>query len=76
MLLKKTICTFSPRKQLLPAITTRFVLTSDGQILSHCAERRAETVSQWTKSDAKRRDDNTDHLSVRQLEDIYLFESP
>ena len=42
------------------------------KVFNHCAERTERTFSQWTQSDAQRRDSNTDYLSVRQFEDIYL----
>ena len=49
--------------------------TANCQVFNHCAERKARIFSQWTQSDAQRRDGNTDHLSVRQFEDIYLLDS-
>ena len=46
--------------------------TANCQVFNHCAERKDRIFSQWTQSDAQRRDSNTDHLSVGQFEDIYL----
>ena len=37
-----------------------------------CRSKR-RIFSQWTKSDAQRRTGNTDHVSVRQLEDIHFL---
>ena len=46
--------------------------TANCQVFNHFAELKARIFSQWTETYAQRRDSNTDFLSVRQFEDIYL----
>ena len=48
--------------------------STNNQLSNYCAERRARIFSQWTQGGAQRRHGNFDNLSVRQLEDIYLFD--
>ena len=51
------------------------IFRADCQVFNHCSERKAKIFSQWTQSDAQRRDSNFNNLSVKQFEDIHLLDS-